>query len=252
MHGSRAERTFRSALIALIGVLFMSVGAASAFAGGSDHGNGLGQQKWTSDKGQQSDGQWDSKSSEDESWSDDSESSDDNGKDCKKEESSTGEQSGEQTSTPPTGQTGGEQQGGEQGENGEHGKKEEEEQGKKEEEHKGGEKSQGGSTPTQPQQTTPAVVTTPTTPTTPAPVQAQQAPASGEVQGVAEESPEETGKGGSSPNRGGNVLAENTATTPTASESGLASTGFDAWQLALLGAVCIAGSALLLRRTRRS
>jgi hypothetical protein len=48
------------------------------------------------------------------------------------------------------------------------------------------------------------------------------------------------------------VFAENASTEATASESGLAGTGFDAWQLALLGAFCVAGSALLLRRTRRS
>jgi hypothetical protein len=260
MHGNRAVRTIRAALIALIGALFMSVGAVSANAGGSDHANGLGHQKWASDMSQQSSGEWDSNKSDSESWSGNSES-DNNGKDCKKNESSAGEKTGEQAPTPSQGETGGEQGGEQKGEHGgeqkggesqkgEHGKKEEQNQGehgKKEQE------NQGGTTPTQAGQTTPAVVTTPVAAPTPAPVQAQQAPAQGgEVQGETQETPQETAQGGVSPNRGGRVLAENETTKPAASERSLAFTGFDVRQLALLGVLCIAGSALLLRRTRRS
>ena len=50
---------------------------------------------------------------------------------------------------------------------------------------------------------------------------------------------------------GESVLASTKITLPVASKS-LAGTGFGAWQVALLGAVCIAASALLLRRTRRT
>jgi hypothetical protein len=243
MHGTRAVRTFHAALIALVGALVMTVGAASAYAGGSDHGNGLGHQKTASDKGQQSDDQWGSDKS-DESSSEDTKS--DHGKPCNEESSSAGEQTGEQPSPPAGGEQGGEQKGEQGGEQkGEQGKKEEENKGS----NKGGETSQGG--PALTPETTPAVVTTPAPATVP--VQAQQAPASGgEVQGESEQAPEETGQGGGSPSSGGRVLAENQTTTPTASESGLAGTGFDARQLALLGAVCVAGSALLLRRTRKS
>jgi hypothetical protein len=249
MHGTRAVRTFRAALIALIGVLVMSVGAANAYAGGSDHGNGSGHQKWASDEGQQSGGQWSSDSSDDQSWSSDSESTDHG--DCKKNESSTGEKTGEQTPpTSPQGVTGGEQKGEQGGEQqGEEQKKGEEHQkgehGKKEEENKG----ETAPTPTPTQPTTPAVVTTPA----PAPVQAQQAPAQGgEVQGESEQAPQKKSQGAAAPSRGGRVLAENETTTPTAGESQLAETGFDVWPLALLGVLCIAGSAVLLRRARRS
>jgi len=253
MHGTRAVRTFRTALIALVGVLSIFVGAGNAYAGGSDHGNSIGHQKWALDEGQQSGGQWDSQKSDDESWSDDSKSG--NNQDCKQNESSTGEKTAEQPPAAPQGTTGGEQGGeqkGEQGgeqkgeetQKGEHGKKEEENKG----ENQGGEKSQGGSAPT-PAPTPTSVVTTPAP--APAPVQVQQTPVQGgEVQGESQESPAETG--GSSPKRGGRVLASNETTTPTASESSLAATGFGAWQLALLGILCVAGSALLLRRTRRS
>jgi len=251
MHGTCAVRTFRTPLIALVGVLFILVGAGNAYAGGSDHGNSLGHQKWTSDEGQQSGGQWDSQKSDDESWSDSSTS---DGQDCKKNESSTGEQTGEQTPVPPQGATGGEQQGGQQkGEQGGEQKGEEKEHGKKEEENKG--ENKGGSTPTPAPTTapTPTSVVTPTPVPVSAPVQVQQTPAQGgEVQGESQAAPKETGQGGSSPKRGGRVLAENQTTTPTASESSLAATGFGAWQLALLGVLCVAGSALLLRRTRRS
>ncbi len=46
------------------------------------------------------------------------------------------------------------------------------------------------------------------------------------------------------------ILTSVETTLPVASKS-LARTGFDAWQIAFIGAVCLAGSALLLRRTRR-
>ena len=90
---------------------------------------------------------------------------------------------------------------------------------------------------------------------TPAPVTAVQTPnQGGQVQGEVQETPV-NGKGGSnqgeSGSQGSEILAENT--TAAASESGgLAGTGFDAWLVALLGVACVAGSAVLLRRTRRS
>jgi hypothetical protein len=258
MHGFRGvSPTCRPALVALIAVLFMSVGAASANAGGRDHGSAPGHEKWTSDEGQQSGGHWDSDKGQSDDWqsSDKSQSdtsdtgSEDQGQDCKKNEGQPAEQTGEQGQPqgPPQGEVGGEQgQKGEESQNGEKG-----EHGKKEEENKGGKTpTQGGPTPTTVEQT-PAAVTTPAPVV--APVQAQQTPTGGgEVQGVVEESPGKTGsQGGGSGNRGGRVLAS-TQTQLTASETGLARTGFDAWQLALLGALCVAGSALLLRRTSRS
>ena len=95
MYGTRAARRFRAALIALIGVLVMSVGAASAYAGGRDHGKGLGRQNSVSSQSgeiQQS-VQVQSESSNDQSTSDDS--SNDHGNNCKKNENSTGEKTGE-------------------------------------------------------------------------------------------------------------------------------------------------------------
>ena len=103
---------------------------------------------------------------------------------------------------------------------------------------------------------TPVTPAQPVAPVTPAPVTAVQTPTNqgGQVQGEVQETPV-NGKGGStqgeSGSQGSEILAENT--TAAASESGgLAGTGFDAWLVALLGVACVAGSAVLLRRTRRS
>jgi len=263
MHGFRGGlTTCRSALVALVAMLFVFAGATSAYAGGRDHGSAPGQEKWASgESNHQSDG-WGSKEGDtSKDWQSDDKSgeshSDYGDKDCKKDESTAGEQTGEQgqPQQPPAGQTGGESQEGEkdygdkEGEK-DHGNKEGE-KGEKGDHNKGGETpTRGGETPTQTEtQPTPAPVSTAPV----APVQAQQTPTGGEVQAETEESPSETGnQGGESPNEGGRVFAENASTEATASESGLAGTGFDAWQLALLGAFCVAGSALLLRRTRRS
>jgi hypothetical protein len=245
MHRNRGARTFRAALIALIGVLVMSVCAASAYAGGRDDGNGPGRQNWVSSQIQQNlqSAQVESQSSSDQSSSDESQS-EDHGKHCKKNETSTGEQ----------GKT------GEESQQGELGKKQNEEQGNAGPS-QGGKKAETGAAPTPAGQTAPAAVTTPAAMTTPAvvptpapaPVQAQQAPTQGgEVQGQTEQAPQQSPAGSSPSKRGGRVLAENQITTPTASRSRLAETGFDAWRLALLGAICVATSALLLRRTRRS
>jgi len=262
----RGVPTRRSALVALVAVLVMFVGVTNAYAGGRDHGNSTGQQDWATSGNdtwqsgdENSSGDW---SSGDKSDSADSSSNQDqNGEDCKNQgqegqpgEQQTGEQ-GESEVPPPTGY------GGEQGENAKGGEQnypgKQGENGKK---GKGGEtESKGGTTPTQAGQTpapvTSAPVTTAPAAIAPASTQAQQAPTQGgEVLGESEQSPS-AGNQGSPEKRGGRVLAENqvAAATSTASQGGgLASTGFDAWQLALLGALCIAGSALLLRRTRRS
>ena len=248
MHGTHATRLFRVAFFALIAVLVIFVGAGSAYAGGRDDDNGPGHQTGVSDHGQKS-LQSDSQESDDDFSSDDSESGD-RGKHCKKE-SSAGGKTGEQPPvTPPAGTTGEQGKKGEETGEAEHGKKENEqaEHGKKEEERQEV-KAPTGPAPTPGGQPAPAVVTTPA----PAPVTAQQAPAlGGEVQGEAEQSPEQAAQGGGQAKRGGRVLAESETAAPSAPAGRLAETGFDAWQVALLGAACVAGAALLLRRVRRS
>ena len=254
MHGIRAARNFHAALIALIGVLVMSVGAQSAYAGGRDHGNGPGQQNSVSVQTQQSQQSVQVQSDTQQSVQDQTET----GKNCKKNETSTGEKTGEQTTvTPPTGTTGEQGKKGEENEQGEHAKNENEQGGhakKENEEQAQGKQENAPSAPatTQAGQTAPAVVTTPAIPT-PAPVQAQQAPTQGgQVQGETGQAPQETAQARGPAKQGGRVLAESATTTPTASQSGLARTGFDVRPLALLGVLCIAASALLLRRVRRS
>jgi len=110
----------RSALVALIAVLVLFVGATSAYAGGRDHGSASDHQQWASGDSKGEQGQ---SGDEDKSWSDksgdksDSEDSgshgDKNGgKDCKKNEEQSGEQTGSQGQPqgPPQGETGGQQE----------------------------------------------------------------------------------------------------------------------------------------------
>jgi hypothetical protein len=272
--------TRRSALAALIAGLVMLVGASGAYAGGSDYGSAPGYQKWASSNGKHENG--DKKSSHEGDSSDDvqlddkSDSSDSkgkNGKDCKKNEGQSATQTGEQVPPPgapqaeteqkPGESTEGEQGGkGEQGHKGEKGEKGEQgEKGHKGEKPgpggpqtpgsgpAGGAPAQGPGLPVQALQT-PA----PVTPTV-IPTQAQQTPSpGGQVLGNSEETPASlggSGNQGGSANQGGRVLAENQVAA-SSSQGGLAGTGFDAWLVALLGAACVAGSALLIRRTRRS
>jgi hypothetical protein len=259
----------------------MLVGASGANAGGSDYGSAPGHQKSASSDEQSEHG---NKSSDEGDSSDDVKSDDDsdsrdsngkNGKDCKKNEDQSVTQTGEQV--PPTGGTQGETQNGEkpgestEGEQG--GKGEEAHKGEKGEKGQKGEKGKGekGETPGPGGPQTPgsggetsgpaqgslpvqALSQAPVTPTG-TPTQAQQTPSpSGEVLGNAEETPASlggSGNGAGSENQGNRVLAENQVAA-SSSQGGLAGTGFDAWLVALLGAACVAGSALLLRRTRRS
>jgi LPXTG-motif cell wall-anchored protein len=268
--------TRRCALIALITLLFMSVGVTSAFAGGRDYGSATGHQNSKSDESWNGEGGHKQSKHEGDSsdeWSDESDSSwddkgsDQSGKDCKKNESPPIEQKGEQgqPQTPPVstgGEYGGKEEHAGKGEEGEHGNKGEKgEHGNKGEKGEHGNKGKGEEKPGPGPGPGPGPTTTPTTPVvtpavpvTPAPVTAVQTPnQGGEVQGEVQETPV-NGKGGSSQGESGNgseILAENT--TAAASESGgLASTGFDAWLVALLGVACVGGSAVLLRRTRRS
>ena len=255
----------RCALVALFAVLVMCLGATGAYAGGRDHGNVTGQQKSSSDENVSN-----NSSSDDESVSSDSnaKNTNQNGTDCKKNQGETSGQSQSNGPPPPVlggqegqkGETGGESQTGSKGgqENGKGG----EENGKGGEEHnKGGKENKSGNeTPTPVTPTTPTTVPTQTQAqapvTTPAatPVQTQTTPSQGgQVKAETQETTPAAGKGGKQGSTGGRVLAENT--TPVASKSqssGLASTGFDAWLVALLGVGCIAGAGLLLRRTRRT
>jgi LPXTG-motif cell wall-anchored protein len=260
--------TRRSALVALFAVMVMFVGATGAYAGGRDYGSAPGHQKSSSDDGKSKGSQESDADDESDLGGSNGQNGDENGRDCKKNEGQPSEQTGEQgqPKSPPAAENGGQVQGGQQGEEGKKGH--EGEQGKEEhnkgkEEHNKGKENQGETqpvtptspttVPTQTQAQTPAQTPAATTPVT-TPVQTQQTPSQGgQVQGETQESPQgPSGKQGES-TTGGRVLAENT--TPVANQSqagGLASTGFDAWLVALLGVGCIAGAGLLLRRTRRS
>jgi hypothetical protein len=259
MPSLRARPPRYAALIAMAAMLLMLVGATDAFAGGRDHGQGAGHQDWASQE-QGSGDQWSDEGQSSDEWQ--SNEAQGGSEDCHKGEN---EQSGnEQTGQPQGPPQGGQPVGGQPTEQG--GKAPEQE--KKEHGEKGGygeqqkkqkeqQESQKGQSPSPIEVTTPVAQTTPAqqapVSTQQAPTQAQQAPTqaeqapSGQVQG---EQLAET--------RAGNRETAQVAPTETAQAAetsqggGLASTGFDVWKVALLGALCVAGAALMLRRTRRT
>ncbi len=261
--------TRKCAMIALVAALVMFFSATGAYAGGRD--SSFAQQQWSdsSNSWDQSDTSVDnSQSWGDQNSSDQADSSDSSGQngdqqstDCKKNESQSSEQ-GQQTgpteaANGPTGQSGQESASGQESpkQKGETGNEVKGEQNKaKEIKQQTPAQVTPMSTaptvvPTQ-TQTAPAVVAPSTTPVT-TPVETQQAPApSGQVQSKTQKT-----TGGKKPAAGPSVLASTQTTQVTAAKStsgGLASTGFDAWLVALIGFGFVACAGLLLRRTRRS